>query len=186
MFISDMMYDEVFVFGTKINSREVKQISKLLDDSQSIIIAGTRDSMAEDLELVSISDAGNKVLLHGILTPSKIIPEEMGQGDVFVMIVENNIYNPAGLILEPDIFPDEKALAEIISEILSTNEKLSIDNIYTIYGYSIEPRLTIDNSEVDTIMLEACMEVAQEVSKMDDVLREEEKRKKDEVNDDSD
>ena len=104
MFLSDMMYDEVFVFGTKINSREVKQISKLLDDSQSIIIASTRDSMVEDLELVSISDAGNKVLLHGILTPSKIIPEEMGQGDVFVMIVENNIYNPATIAAKTNNF----------------------------------------------------------------------------------
>lgn len=112
-----------------------------------------------------ITDAETRVF-HGILTLGEFIPSSFHGKSAFIICIEPFEDSKGNIIESTDGSPE--GLAEEIVNIMSFGgptygTKVGIEDVYVLYGYQLEPCLSINDDEIDEEIIAVCSEIASEI-----------------------
>lgn len=129
------------------------------------------DSVVEYLQTLSpIHDLNTKVY-HGVLTPAEVLPSSSRGKKCFILVMDLETglgqVPLEGCVFESDCKEDISVLAEEIEHIVNDNEyvtfPIGIENLFVLYGYSVEVTLSVNDEEVDEEVIDTCKKIAEEV-----------------------
>lgn len=127
----------------------------------------TIEALNEHLSSLSPISETNLTVLHGILTSSECIPEDIGLG-VYLVVTESEEVD-TGCVFEVSSGMQE-SLTELIEEVLSGDKDgfvdTAIDNVFVLYGYEMSMCYAVNKDQIDDKTLEESQEIADVANKM--------------------
>lgn len=123
-------------------------------------------SLVEFLKKLTPTADPETRVFHGILTLGEFIPSSFHGKSAFIVCIEPYEDSKGNIIESTGGNPTD--LAEEISSIMSVGGQISgmkvdIDDIYILYGYQLEPCLSINDDELDEEIIAVCSEIAAEI-----------------------
>lgn len=117
-------------------------------------------------QLSPISEV-NLTVVHGILVPAEYIPEDIGLGVYLVVTDPEEVGD--GCIFEVSS-GEQRSLTDLIEETLEGYKdglpKVTIDDLFVLYGYEMSMCYAVNKDQVDEEMLECSQKVADVANKM--------------------
>jgi len=161
--IENFVGKEVFFVGLDGDSDEIGDFDTF----------HTLEGLNKHLENVNPYAEQNLTVVHGYLTSAECIPEEIGRGVYLIVTSPDEI--DTGCIYE-FTSADPNKLAELIEEILERDkdglEKVTIDDIFILYGYEISLGCTVRDEELDSELLDTSEQIADVAKKMKEKVME--------------
>lgn len=157
-YMKDYLYKEVYVVGADNQLTVTGELNLYLSFEDLLAYLKTKNvSINSDLRV-----------LHGVLTPAKIIPKDLKDRQPFIILQDSMIYDQ-GIIIDSDNNYDE--LAQEIEEALSNEETaqyfFEIDNVFILYGYEISLTLSADEDDIDESIIADCLLISDNAKKLD-------------------
>jgi hypothetical protein len=149
-----------------------KEVFIAIEDFDTNFKAKLTESM-EDLQdyLITLNpeDYPEMKVIHGIITKAKYIPEDIRSQKCFIMVLDPGCFIDSldleCTIIESDSGGDSDVLAEEIESIVKDATNLiympDIDDIFIIYGYTMEVGLCINPDSADEECIDTCEHVAE-------------------------
>ncbi len=133
-------------------------LSELEEDGGLDLLFGETDVFSTQLELVEYLNAipaseydPNSVVIHGVPILSDTLPEALPKtADTYIFIL-NKVFGSAILV------PYNKGIdlvADIISLIIKSNPDVGIEDVFLVFGESIEQIISITEMDIDDALLE--------------------------------
>ena len=150
----DNIGKNVFIFGAKS------------DDTESMLF-GTREVTSFVVEIVdhlleySVADHSDHIVIHGSLCKLHTIPAEIPAGVTPYIIVMDEQQVIGGILVLPTD-SSAKDIATIVQYLVVGADdccSIPIDQLYVLYGYEVEMKLTVDEEAADEELLSRCEEV---------------------------
>ena len=122
--------------------------------------------LVEQLKTLTPTADPETRVFHGILTSGEFIPSSFHGKSAFIVCIEPYEDSKGNIIESTGGSPAD--LAEEISSIMNlggpmSGMKIDIDDIYILYGYQIEPCLSVNDDDVDDEIIAVCTEIAEEI-----------------------
>lgn len=122
--------------------------------------------LVEQLKTLTPASDPETRVFHGILTLGEFIPSSFHGKSAFIVCIEPYEDSKGNIIESTGGSPAD--LAEEISGLMSlggvrSGMRVDIDDIYILYGYQIEPCLSVNDDELDDEIIAVCNEIADEI-----------------------
>ena len=142
--ISPKSYDpDAILFGSlEITSYVVEVVDRLMDHT--------------------LVDAAEHIVINGVLCSPEALPTTIIAGVTPYILVMDEQQVLGGILELPAYIPPE-GIAKSITELVNGDDAhlgIPIEQLYIIYGYELEMKLTIDEDDADDEVLDRCREVA--------------------------
>lgn len=144
------------------------------DQCDEISLFDSYEDLSEHLQTLDPELYKNRLVAHGILADSQVLPTTIGKSTAFIIIKQ---HNNQGIMFESSAQGNQ--ITELANEIetLLMNSKefmpwlgydIDIDDVYIVYGYSLTTGLSVDEDDVD----EEAVEVAKKITLETEAIKE--------------
>lgn len=152
-----------------------KEVFIVIDDFDTDLEAKLIDSI-EDLHeyLITLSpgDCPDIKVINGVITKAKYIPGDIKNQKCFIMVLDPSCFIDSPdlrcTIIESDSSGDSDMLAKEIEDIVEDSINLmyvpDIEDIFIIYGYTMELGLCVNTDYADEECIDTCKRIAAEAA----------------------
>lgn len=138
------------------------------EDMSNLYIYEDWVGVVEQLKTMSPTTEMETRIFHGILTSSKSLPNSFRNKSTFIIQLGFDGSSTANIIESESV--NSLELANEIEDLINTNNsildiKVNIEDIFILYGYKIEPCLSINEDDIDEEIIEYCKNIAEEIIK---------------------
>ena len=160
MEIKEYLNKPVFLVGND-GTREMGELT----------VCESFEELNDHLKLRSPASDPNIFILHGIIFSAKYIPGEI-EGEVYI-VIQNPADDEMGCIYETLCECDAGVISRLVMDKIEPKdgldfsfENVTIDNIFLMYGYELDPGYSVSEEELDDESLHACVISSQNAEKM--------------------
>lgn len=130
-------------------------------ETGSLAVYETFSELNDYLSLLSPASDPNVFILHGFISPATYIPGEI-EGEVYI-IVGNPKDNEIGCVYETYCECDAQIISQLVVDKIEptdgldyTFDDVTIDDIFIMYGYELNPSYVVNRDEIDSELLSSC------------------------------
>lgn len=122
--------------------------------------------LVEKLKTLTPASDPETRIFHGILTLGEFIPSSFHGKSAFIVCIEPYEDSKGNIVESTGGGPAD--LAEEISSLMHlggvmSGMRVDIDDIYILYGYQLEPCLSVNDDDMDDEIIAVCNEIADEI-----------------------
>ncbi len=154
-----------------------KEVFVVAEDEMNTVEIGVYDDVVDVIEHLQTLDPLNDVntkVYHGVLTKADVLPSSSKGKKCFILVIDLTTgFADApieGCAFESDCENDVSILAGEIEHIVNDNEyvtfPIEIENLFVLYGYSMDVTLGINDDEVDDEIIDTCKKVVEETKQI--------------------
>ena len=144
------------------------------DVNLKVKVTNSMEDLHDYLICLEPNDNPDTKVIHGVITEAKYIPGDIKNQKCFLMVLEPGCtidsLDLEGIIIESDSGGDSDVLADEIEDLIENPVNLmcvpNIEEIYIIYGYTMEIGLCVNMDTVDEECVDTCEGVAAEAASM--------------------
>jgi hypothetical protein len=152
----DCIYREVYVITV---DSIVQQTAGRLEVHLSF------ENLVESLSKKSHMSGSEIRVLHGILTPARVVPSRLRGRQAFIIIVDEDSKYGSAFDSDADDSCDELA-AEIEAIANNSDIRPDIDDIFILYGYELGLTLSVSEDDINEDVMQRCAAVGLESRKI--------------------
>jgi hypothetical protein len=161
--------------GYIILNKEIYLVVDDFDTNLKARLTSSIEDLHDHLILLEPEDHPDIKVIHGVITKAKYIPGDMKGQKCFIMILDPGCFIDSldleCTVMESDSGGDSDVLAEEIEDLMDSSSHLmyipDIDDVFIIYGYTMEIGLCVNMDSVDEECIDTCERVAVEIVNME-------------------